>query len=473
MSTLVSFTRKFNVLGRRWNSTYESLLQRVKTGKEVDLSTIRDVIKSKEFKPEELTALKRLFNSNSSDEVINEILQHTLPQDFSLYFTLATERPSHVWNDHSLVSLLRSNPGRVYSLTDLLKKHGSESVSNEIRKVILEKLLHGEKSEVRDGEFELTGERINEAIVYLNQFSGIDEVTDYVNTIIDHVTEKGTYASTSAITVDGFADWLHKHKLANMKDNGAFLHFAEIIFNQDPQALAKHTLSDILVLEDRKLYPQKVEFFDRVLNYINQHQLDVDKRDAESLLLRIQLIVTYGINRDQIDVALEKFHHYQSHDKLGIELVQSKLVQAFCYQSFAKNDSTLLKIAESLIVVDELPVKTIAHLILASSRIEGRDLEIYNDYINKVSKKVNESTKRSPSGILTEAMMIASLYGNDREFAQLLFEKAAQGNIISDEMEIATMKKVFKVYGEAFEEDSWQSAEPKLAQYVLDTIKRL
>lgn len=439
----------------------------------MDVASIRNAIQSKEFKPEELTALKEALNPESSEEVVNEILHYALPQDFSLYFTLTKERPSHVWNDHSLISLLRSNPGRVYSLTDLLKKHGSESVSDEIQKVILEKLLLGEKAELRDGEFQLTDESVSRAITHLNHFANIEEVSEHLNCILDYIVKKGAFALTSDITIDGFADWLSKDKLAQVKDKSAFLYFAEVIFNQSPQSLPKRTLSDILVLEDRKVYPEKAGFFDNVLNYVNENQLDLDKRDAESLLLRIQLIETYGINKDQIDVALEKFHHYQSHEKLGIELVQTKLVQAFCYQAFKKNDATLLKIAESLIVVNELPVKTIAHLILANSKWGGKDLEIYNDYINAVSKKVNENSKRSPSGILTEAMMISSLYGNDREFAQLLFEKAAASKIISDEMEIALMKKVFKVYGEAFADDSWETAEPKLAQYVLDTIKRL
>lgn len=462
-----------NYRGVRWNSTYANLLQSVKSGDKVDLANVRNALQSKEFKPEELTALKEALNPGVSDEVVNEILRYTLPHDFSLYFTLAKERPTHLWNDHSLLSLLKSNPGRVHSLAHLLKKHGSESVSDEVRKVVLEKLLYGERAEVRDGEFELTDESIGQAIAHLNKFPNIEEVSDHVNTILDYIVEKSTFALASDITIEGFIEWLSKNRLSQVKNKNAFLHFAEIVFNESPQILAKHTLSDILLLEDRKSYPEMAGFFDQVLEYVNKNQLDLDKRDAESLLLRIQLMETYGINKDQIDVALEKFHHYQSHEKVGIELVQTKLVQAFCYQAFKKNDATLLKIAESLIVVEELPVKTIAHLILASSRWGGRDLEIYNDYINAVSKKVNENTKRSPSGVLTEAMMIASLYGNDREFAQLLFEKAAASKIISDEMQIANMKKVFKIYGEAFADDSWETAEPKLAQYVLDTIKRL
>lgn len=472
MSNFFLFARNCNKVGRRWNSTFADLVKSVKHGDDLDLAKVKTVLESRSFKPEEITALKELLNPNNSNDAVNELLHFALPQDFSIYFSLLKERPSHEWNDHALVSLLKSNPGRVYSLTDLMKKHGHSSVGEEVRKVIILKLLYGEKAEVHDGEFQLTDGNISEAIVHLNKFGDVAQVTDFLNTIIDHAIEKGAYALMSDINIRGYANWLAEHKVKEVKNKEAFLRLTEIVFNQSPQNLAKHILSDILALEDKELYQRKSEFFDRVLSYIVENQLDLDKRDAESLLLRIQLIATYGINKDRIDVALEKFHYYQSHEKSGIELVQTKLVQAFCYQSFAKSDPTFLKIAESLIVVDELPVKTIAQLILASSKTEGKDLEIYNDYINNVSKEVNEKTKRSASGILTEAMMIASLYGNDREFAQLLFEKAVENKIISDEMEIATLRKLFKVYGDAFEEDSWESAKPKLEKYVLDTIKQ-
>lgn len=68
--------------------------------------------------------------------------------------------------------------------------------------------------------------------------------------------------------------------------------------------------------------------------------------------------------------------------------------------------------------------------------------------------------------------MVASLYDNDREFAQLLYEKAIQNKMLIDEAEIALIKKVFKKYGESFQEnDTWKQARPRFTEVVLEMIK--
>lgn len=472
MSRITSLSQNFRT--RRWNSTYTNVLKNLKAGDAVDVGDVRKALASKELSAHELEELRPIIKTSASPEVINEILHHTLPKDFSLYFAMTKERPSHLWNERSLLSLLKSNPGRVYTLSDLLKKHASGSVSNEIRKVVLLKLLLGEAAEVRDGEFELTNENVTKAIELLNQMDHTDELDHLLNVLLDHMIAKDTTHTASDITLQGFEEWLNATKLSEVSERRAFLNLSQVVFERDPRLLSKQTLSRIVSYDIEENTPSETEYISQVLQYIEKNHLDIDRKDAEALLLRIQLIETYGINRDRMDLALEKFHLYQAHEKFGIELVQTKLVQAFCYQAFKKKDTTLLKIAETLIVADEIPVKSIAHLILANSCFDSeKSLKIYNDYINDVPKTINKNTKRSSSGLLTECMMIASLYGNDREFAQLLFEKAVQNKIVVDEMEIATMKKVFKVYGDAFADDSWESAEPRLAQYVLRTIKNL
>lgn len=146
----------------------------------------------------------------------------------------------------------------------------------------------------------------------------------------------------------------------------------------------------------------------------------------------------------------------------------------FGYQAFKRGDRTLLRIAETLVDPDELQVKTLAQLILARSKFNCEDsLNLYNDYINQVSKGINETTGRSPTGVLTEALMAANLYNNDREFAHLLYDKAIANGFLKDEAEAAQIKKVFKVYGDSFEDsDSWEKAQPRLGDFVLYLIRR-
>lgn len=475
-------------------STLLDALQR----ESVDPQVIDKVLKNTTFSGSELEDLHSLLKSNVSSEVTNEVLRYGLAQDFSLYFTLAKLDKEHQWNELALLSLIENNPARVHSLLDLVKKHSTGPVSNAVRQALVRKLLYGENAELRDGEFELTEDSIRKAIGILNELSGIEGNEDFLNTIFDFLIANNAVSGARLLELEGLAEWLCQHKLSLITNKVAFLQVAKLVFDAEPQLLSKEVLSKVLaysadvktfehepktsnLLSNLGLNKEQIEltgeqlvgFGEQVLAFVEEHHLDFDKRDAEALLLRMQLIQTYGIDKNNIQTALEKFHNYQSHEKFGIELVQSKLVQAFCYQSFKYFDEMSYKIAETLVIPDEIPVTTICHLILASSQFDGeKSLQIYNDYIGQVSKKLNQSTNRSPAGILTESMMIASVYENDREFAQLLFEKALANNVVCEE-EIPALKKVFKVFGEAYVDDSWEKAKPRLLEYVLETIKRI
>lgn len=459
---------------------------------------VENLLKDRNLSASDLEQLHSSLKSKVSNDIANEILRFGLAQDFSLYHTLSKLDTTHKWNDSALLSLIENNPGRVQSLMDLMKKHSGESVSTAVRHAVLKKLLHGEKAEVRDGEFELTEDGIRRAIAIFNQLESIESAQDHLETIFEYLLDNNAVAGAGLIEVEGFPKWLTETKLSLVKEKRAFLQIAKLIFDADRLLLSKEVLSKVLAhsatvetfehdakaskvlanlgIEESKIaadVKQLEQFGDEVLAYVEENHLDLDKRDAEALLLRMQLIQTYGIDRNQIQTALEKFHHYQTHEKFGVELVQSKLVQAFCYQSFKHFDEMSYKIAETLVAPEDIPVTTICHLILASSQFdEEKALAIYNDYIGQLTNKTNAVTGRSPAGILTESMMIASLFNNDREFAQLLFEKAISANVVA-ESDIPHLKKVFKVYGEAFDEDSWEKAKPLLLEYVLNTIRRL
>lgn len=458
---------------------------------------IEQALSNRTFTEGELQDLHKILKTDVSSEIANEVLRHGLPQDFSLYFTLSKLGKSHQWNDVALLSLIESNPGRVASLLELANKHSNGPISRAVGQAVLRKLLYGEKVELRDGEFVLSEENIRKAIEILNKLGMVNSNEEYLATIFDFFVSNSATASLSLLELEGFAEWLN-YKLTLVSEQAAFLQIAKVVFDSDPQLLSKEALSKVLAFSanmttfeqdlraskvlanlgfTRAQLDRNVEqlqlFGEKVLTYITQEKLDLDKKDPESLLLRMQLMTTYGIDLNNIQKALEKFHHYQSHEKFGLELVQSKLVQAFCYQSFNHFDETFYRIAEALIVPDELPVSTICQLILASSQFDGeRSLKIYNDYIGQVSRNLNPDTNRSAAGKLTQAMMIASVYENDREFAQLLFEKAVINNMVHEE-EIPALKNVFKVYGEAFEEDSWEKAKPRILKYVLANIKSM
>ncbi|ODV78525.1 uncharacterized protein CANTADRAFT_26586 [Suhomyces tanzawaensis NRRL Y-17324] len=134
-----------------------------------------------------------------------------------------------------------------------------------------------------------------------------------------------------------------------------------------------------------------------------------------------------------------------------------------------------MTIGKTILPAEEISIKALQLLIVANSHFNVETaLEVYNDYIQKVPKSLNEHTKRSGSGLITEALILGNLYDNDRSFATLILEKAVENGVVSDEYEIAQIKKLYKAYGASFvEDDDWQKAKPIFKQFVLDYMRAL
>ncbi|PSK40725.1 hypothetical protein C7M61_000375 [Candidozyma pseudohaemuli] len=470
----------FRGCGLRWSTSTQtkfvrynsSILGSLVKGEAVSAKDLRSFLASKTLGDDEVEKIHEIVkNEKTSVGTINQLLQHGLQKDFSLYYTVNKASPSHVWDNEALHSLIKHNPGRAISLWALLEKLGVSADSKCILEVV-NKLLEGEISELKEGAVEVTPERLDRAIKLLNLVR--EPVEQQWELLVQRAIELKKMEQLSTIEADAFVHWLNQ-KLLSVTDQREFLHISKVIFDNNPELLSKDSIAQILSYAQNESDPVTgTDYLQAVIDLVELKHLDTDKKDPESLLIRLKLVTTYGIHQDDFNKALEKFHAYQTHEKFGIELVQAKLVQVFGYQAFKRGDKTLLRIAETLVDPDELQVKTLAQLILARSKFNCEDsLNLYNDYINQVSKDINETTGRSPTGVLTEALMTANLYNNDREFAHLLYDKAIASGFLKDEAEAALIKKVFKVYGDSFEEsDSWEEAQPRLANFVLDLIRR-
>lgn len=470
----------FRGSGLRWSTSTQtkfvrynsSILGSLVNGEAVPTKDLRSYLTSKTLGDDEVEKIHEIVkNEKTSVDTINQLLQHGLQKDFSLYYTVSKASPSHAWDNEALHSLINNNPGRAISLWALLEKVGVNADSKCILEVV-NKLLEGEISELREGAVEVTPDRLDRAIRLLNLVS--DPVEKQWELLVQRAIELKRMEQLSLIEAEAFVPWLNQ-KLLSVTDQREFLHISKVIFDNNPDLLTKDSIAQILSYAQLENDPVTgPDYLQAVIDLVELKHLDTDKKDPESLLIRLKLVTTYGIHQDDFNKALEKFHAYQTHEKFGIELVQAKLVQVFGYQAFKRGDKTLLKIAETLVDPDELQVKTLAQLILARSKFNCEDsLNLYNDYINQVSKDINETTGRSPTGVLTEALMAANLYNNDREFAHLLYDKAIANGFLKDEAEAAQIKKVFRVYGDSFEEsDSWEKAQPRLGNFVLDLIRR-
>ncbi|CAH2353309.1 MIOREX complex component 12 [[Candida] railenensis] len=442
-------------------------------------------------------------------DLINQFMIHGLPHDYSLYFTV--KKGSHSWTTDSLAKLIEANPGRVDQGWDLYKKYidgsniNSDAADSLLYQILLEKLLFGEKVEIRDSDIEMSVNRLARAI--------------YVSTKVDNVTLESSveiirlaiqYKCIPTLYWSGVSNEQILKVISGNEfevDDESYVQLFNKVFRESPELVDKESICKALTRVEsarngqdtgevdngnisevkRVLRAEGVAISDHsviaipemassladsILSYIRTNNLDLDK-SAESLLVRIKLMEVYGMDRNDIQEALAKFHDYQAHEKFGIELVQHKLIAAFCYKAVEQHNEHYLKIAHTLMTMEDIPIKVLSVLILARSEFDDESaLELYNEYINSVPKNINSVTKRSGSGLLTEAMMLGSLYNKDREFASLLFEMAQKNNIVSDEYEATTLKKLFKVYGDAFAEDNWEIAHAELKKYVLQAIRR-
>lgn len=453
-----------HTIGRRYQSI-ASVLSRLQSSQSVTRDEIRHAFQNEAPSDDHLKSLHQVLQSAPEQNLVNEILRHGLPHDFSLYFTVSRALADHQWDSNSLLALVENNPGRAFSLEHLIQKHGQNSVSREIKKALATKLLLGERSE--EGDYRPSLEHIEKALALVADSDDVAAINKLLPVILEHMVESGATSLLDLVEIPGLNEWLQGQLLEASGDKFSVL--MRCLYGKCPEELPKLQVAKWLRHLGKGL---NLELLAEVVAHTENQKLDKDPIDAELLLLRIQLMESIGIDLGDVEKALRVFHDYQSHHKFGIEFVQAALVKVFCYQGFKENNPTSLKVAETLLNPEGLAVSTVAQIILAHGRFSSeQSLEVYNKYIRNVSKAINEQTGRSPTGVLTEAMMVASLYDNDREFAQLLFEKARANDIISNEHEVAQMKKVFKVFGDAFVEDSWAVAQPIFGDYVLKCIK--
>ncbi|KAK6465411.1 hypothetical protein DFJ63DRAFT_332838 [Scheffersomyces coipomensis] len=480
-----------------------------------ELQSIQQELEQQETQSDDtnsrISLLAKISNSNNLEKqsLVNEIIP-----SFSLFFKLSKHEDNVITTNEILSRLIEINPGRVHSSWDLFKQYENgliRGVSPELVNQLLRKLIHGENYEQQnqeeDEKYVISLENCQK-IDYLlkTHVESHEYVKDSISSLVDTLIENDLLIYLTLLIKNNqlkifnsqvIQDFLNKDTVADV----SYLTLFQILFQQDPKLLSKQQLVEALnILErhsvdffmvhnkkqqkliegtkhessiDLSLDPKQLEL--DIVSYIETNHLDLDKT-PESLLIRLKLIEYYGIEVNNLDKTLKKFHTYQTHEKFGIEFIQINLVKSFIYQSFDQNDETFLKVGETLIPQDDqIAVKVLQMLIIGHSSFNDEaSLKLYNDYIQKVPKQINIHTKRSPAGLLTESLIVANLYNNDRNFAQLILDKAIENSILHDEFEITHIKTWLKKYGESFvDDDNWSLAKPIFKSHILKYVKLL
>lgn len=460
------------VIGRktpiRFNSTSARLIRDLVAGNEVGAEKILAGLKGKSLSEEEKLKLHDIVkNKQVSNDVINEVLHHGLLQDFSLYHTANRSRGEELqWSTRALESLLKANPGRTMSLAQLLAKH-CQDVTDDLKLILIDKELNGDIKDDEDSVYTRTPKNFETAARLLKELLNLEEHRTVLEELVDKLIEDKVFVLEHLSGDPVFLSVLSS-RLDEVQDPESFLKLARSVVGSDVSLANTRTLARYLREE------QSIEKLKPVIAWVEENKFDLDKYNVEALLIRIELMDVLGMRLKEMKRALERFHHYQSHEKFGIDLVQAKLSQAFYYQAMAEEDETLLKVANALLTAEEIPVNCIAQRIVTTCVFDANEaINLYNDFLGRVSKKRNEVTGRSPSGVLMEALIVGSLNINDRLFARFLIDKAQQHKV-ADAEELALLKTNLKSYGDCFGEgDTWTEAKPRFRAYALGYLRGL
>lgn len=413
--------------------------------------------------------IESLLNSQNSN--IPLLYNHLIP-NFSYYFKI----PKHSIKGEILRRLINVNPGRVHSTFDLYNLHRKEIdehiINDVLKKLINEPVEEGEERNmenifniikdfehlefdhvlselfykfVNQDDYKLINELINEGV--LNNKNILKELTNDLSSIVKkfaylEVFHRLFNTSRDEITADQYTIALN---LLNF--NNAQLHE---LFNKTNQL-------------------SFIQLTNEILEYIETSKID---ELPDSIELRQSIIEVYGISQDNTEMALKKYHYYESHVKSDINKIRFEMIKLFSYQAIKQNSDIWNQVAQTFIP-PQFTIETLQMLIVLKSYFNINEaLEIYNSYINEVSGNINEISKKSPKGVMTESIILGFLLNNDREFAFLIFEKAVENKIMTDELEISQVKKMFKKYSDSFvDNEEWENnAQLKMKQVALEYI---
>ena len=414
--------------------------------------------------------------SNSSNPAKLKLYEHLIPT-FGRYFQIQDSS----FDNEMLKHLIDLNPGRVFTTAELFEKHANEK-SNDLVNHVFNKLV---KEYIEDTESE-----IDSVFAFFEQY-GREMRLGQGDTSAMLLTEMIKREDAKLIrrffgTIDVNKEVcleVAKHKLDSSWGRFAFIELVKQWFRigaADIRPWVYEVTLRILNFNNNDLQnlvganeSESDEFAtlsNDIINFINESKMDME---ASNVYLRSLILEVCGIARDDLDATLRKYAHYEGFAPFGLESLKQSMVKIFAYQAIKHNKSIYVSTAEA-IQPPETTISSLQLLIVLKSYFNADDgLELFNSYVSQVSDTVKEG--KSQKGALTEAIILGFLVHNDREFATLIFDKAVEGQIILDELEITRIKKWFKAYSDSFiEKEDWEAhAKHMMKEQALQFIQNV
>ncbi|CCE82763.1 Piso0_002507 [Millerozyma farinosa CBS 7064] len=477
-----------------------------------NLTGIEDLIKKSESNAEDLeyvgAIIDEIYRHPKLDDAdktksINELVSNGIRSDFSLYYKV--KDLNHTWNEAAIIKLIDSNPGRVLSSFDLLKQFEKHIKSSEVYEKVLEKLLFGEISEIKEGEASLDCDKISKILKISERIDLISDKHVIAELILKLEAANALcvfqWIPVNAVSAASVLETLEIDELAFLKVFKALfgnnqdiltkriaIRVLESVYESDKSSVSNSNqkelktyrdLLETMKIEESVARPYEALSFDDINSMTlelldNIEALKIDSGDdIESLKIRINIIKCKGIFLKDIKAALKRYHYYSTHEKLGFQDVSDAIIHAFYYNAAVEGSQELAGIAQAL-SPGELTIRLVQSSMLSLGALDAnKALKIYNDYINEVSKDVKASNGRSSAGLLTESLAMVYLYHQDREFANLMMDKARENGLIQHESDIQKIKSLFKFYGDVVSLEDNEAKKRVLKSYLLEYLKSL
>ncbi|CEP62725.1 Mrx12p LALA0_S06e02300g [Lachancea lanzarotensis] len=438
-------------------------------------------------------------------EIHNRVIESLTAHDYGVGSVHAKEvqKLSGQLSPKSLAEIIKGNPGRVKSSWEIFMDNRKVAwESQEVLEAVFRKLLKFDSADIADGKTDLTLQDITKSTFLLSRI--ID------SSIVKNSTWEALLRAslaTKATTIIPFILSHYKPSGSHLRDDNIQFTNYQIcqLFQQNPEVLFQEDISsfrDVFTIlgqnDTVKLTEEELEA-DRSIQHdldlmrqmtgsdfsINSpHELStevsfdnflavVEKHNTESDTvreLREIAVHSLGIFKNDIKKASAFFEKV----KIPHQRLFDDMFLVYIFGGVKNTDRQLIQKAiefSSIHDSDVLRSVVIQGLIVGYSGFDLEEsLKVFNQNIESSQRKPFDRGPMSEAALLTEALIVAFLRNKDREFAQVILDKAAAEQIFPSKTAMQRVKAHFARYGAMLEEPDF---DRNLRNMVLDYIKSL
>lgn len=396
---------------------------------------------------------------------------------------LKMSKKEELLSSAALAELIKHNPGRNSTSWELFEKYGKTGAEDALKLLVLRKLIHGDKAEVKEGKAASKVD-LNKAIKVFLLLKGLSSQNiikpeDFLKLAEDLISSGlGKSLLKVALPVEVVKKILEaqKKKGEEVKPEDAFHLFQSAKAHGGIESIPSDLLeaailpiSKVQLNKHRKstdnyellksLSPSIKAIKDEDPSTVaSQIAAELQKRGLDKEFpVMVNLIKAYGFYGKDAKKANELFQKYQTKlpaEHPGQNKLKTAIALVFAYKAIHDNDSKLIEVAKALIPQKPKPsASNLASLILAHSWFgdKAKSLETYNKALGLFLKPKSDPKNVAARGKLIHALILATLLHDELGLARFIKTKAVENKLLSHEDEKKT-GLLFKHYGKAKED---------------------